>query len=175
MIQLMPAMALGASLFFHPLRSYPTWLPSLSRQAQYTSLAIILMVVSVINWNEYRTRPDHAQEVASFLKDLINEDDKIYTGNTQQILYFLLDKKSPTPYVHRSLLWDPRLREVLKIDLKNETEKILKVNPKYILLTEDPPDNYLLRQILANYQLLHRFDHGDLLYQKLGAGYITSQ
>jgi hypothetical protein len=123
------------------------------------------MLITAIKYFEFIPKVDTPRVIADTLSDSLGPDDQIYTGDTHQILYFLLRKKSPTRFVHRSLLWDPDLRKVLKIDLRKEAGQILSERPRYVLLSQNPPENELLDSILAHYIPIQKFPNPDQLLE----------
>ena len=165
-IQLMPACSLLAGMFFLPACQKPKWFSFFSRPLGMGVFAVVIALISVIKYFEFAPEKDATRLNAQILNARLGPDDLFYTGNTHQILYFLLDRKSPTRFVHRSLLWDGQLRNVLNIDLEEETRNILQQNPRFILLNQNPPENILLDSIHANYVLIEILPNKDQLFER---------
>jgi hypothetical protein len=101
---------------------------------------------------DYLDKWDHAKETAEALEKLLEPGDQVYTGNYHHILYYLLEKETPTPYVHRTLLWAPHHIFALGIDLEKETRQILALRPRFLTLEYIPPPTLLADSLYKYYQ-----------------------
>lgn len=164
-IQVMPAFSLLAASFFHPAKQQGRWLRRWPRKWAVGALSGLALATAVIQKIEIFDKPDYPRQVARYLRPLLSDDDRIYTGNYHHILYFLLRKQSPTPYVHSSLLWEPHHADALDVDLAAETAKIMEQRPKYVLLRKKYPENALSDAILNRYRPVHSFDDDVTLYE----------
>lgn len=101
---------------------------------------------------DYLDKWDHAKDTADALEKRLEGGDQIYTGNYHHILYYLLEKETPTPYVHRTLLWAPHHISALEIDLEKETRQILALRPRFLTLEYVPPPTLLADSLYKYYQ-----------------------
>jgi uncharacterized membrane protein YcaP (DUF421 family) len=91
----------------------------------------------------------------------------IYTGNYQHIIYFLLDKKSPAKYVHRTLIRAEHHIKALQIDTDAEIERIIKSEPRFIINKGAVGYEKLQNYINRNYILIETFDKDIYIYEKV--------
>lgn len=82
----------------------------------YPLLALLLLVTLFVQKKDFVDTPDTPRKVAKYLKPKTDKNNWVYSGDTHHIIYTLLNQKSPSPYVHRSLLWTPELASALNID-----------------------------------------------------------
>jgi 4-amino-4-deoxy-L-arabinose transferase-like glycosyltransferase len=169
-IQLMPALSMLAAGFFYPECPRPGWVERLGTQFYRNLLVAIMVLMTVLQYATYYVKKDEVREVAAWLSARLEAGDRLYTGDYHQILYLLLDQQSPTPYVHRSLIWDEHHRYALGISIGEETTRILSARPKYILLQPHAPLNELKGRILQEYQLVHFFPFGVEVYLRKQSG-----
>ena len=102
---MMPLSLLAGSFFDNQRVFGKKWQRIFSPPVKYGLVGAFIAVNIYFQWNDYHRKPDKPKEVAAFLNAHLRENDVIYTGNYHHIVYHLLDKDCPTPYVHRSLLW----------------------------------------------------------------------
>jgi hypothetical protein len=103
--------------------------------------------------------------VAAYLEPKLKADDIIYTGNYHHIIYYLLQKDSPTKYIHRSLLLGDHHIKALDINVNEEFRSIMAQKPVYILVENDYPDGMMKDFIRDNYSLEKEFDKKVRLYR----------
>lgn len=131
--------------FLHPLRKIPVgW-----RWGIAGAVAVALLLLQK---KDYYDKWDHPREVAEKLSGLLQAGDQFYAGNYHHILYFLLEKETPTPYVHRTLLWHDQHRHALGIDLEKETRQILALQPRFLTLEYIPPPTLLADSLYQHYE-----------------------
>lgn len=135
LIQFMVPFSLLAGSFFDPRINLPKPIAWVSHpKIGYPILILIILVNIAFQKKDYFDKRDFPREISSWLNQRLKADDILYTSNYQQIVYFLTDKNSPTPYVHGSLIWNEEHNYALKFDPLVEWAKILAQKPKYILL-----------------------------------------
>lgn len=83
---------------------------------------------------DYWDRPDRHKEVADYLKRKMKLDDQLYMGNSSQIIYYLLGKRSPVPYVHPSLFWQSQHIEAMEIAVDPIIANLIALEPEYIIM-----------------------------------------
>jgi 4-amino-4-deoxy-L-arabinose transferase-like glycosyltransferase len=165
-IQLMLPVSLMAGLFFHPdlaLSRYLNWITT--RQIGIPVLVALILLISAMKL-EYVIRHDVPREVANYLKPRMKESDVLYTGNYHHILYYLLKKDSPTPYIHRTLLIDEGHIKTLDIDTTAEFQKIIDQRPLFIMTQKEYPSGMMKDYIVNNYVLEKDFGNRILLWRR---------
>ena len=168
-VQLMLPVSLMAGVFFHPEMLLPAFLRwPLKKNTGRVILVFLILLVTLIKL-EYVTQKDIPREIASYLEPKLKPDDIIYTGNYQQIIYYLLKKDSPTKYVHRSLLLANSHIKALDIDAVAEFRHIIALRPVYILTEKEYPAGMMKEFIMSNYHVEKDFSKGIILYRINGS------
>jgi 4-amino-4-deoxy-L-arabinose transferase-like glycosyltransferase len=156
-IQLMPAFALLAGEYFRADRT----------RFVYPLLGILLAANMWIQKKDYYDKPDYPRQIATWLQQQLQPKDIIYTGNYHHILYHLLGMDSPTPYVHRSLLWQDHHIQALGIRTTEAWDNLWTQQPVFILFEGKLPDNAFSRKLIANYRPVRRFGKDIIVYRRL--------
>lgn len=159
-IQLMLPVSLMAGLFFHSQRHIPGFLQKITIKKTGAVLIALLIILITIVKLEYIIRRDIPREVAGYLKTRLHPEDRIYTGNYHHVIYYLLKKDSPTPYIHRSLLVNERHLYAFQIDQEREFRKLMAVKPEYIIIEREYPVELFRDFITENYILEKEFENG---------------
>jgi 4-amino-4-deoxy-L-arabinose transferase-like glycosyltransferase len=166
-IQLMLPVSIVAGRYFRESLIKPGWLNKIIR---FPVGAIILVVIIAGNVamqkHDYFDKPDIPRQVADYLRPKLRPQDRIYTGNYQQVLYYLLKKDCPVKYVHRTLMCSPDHRNALQIDLPKEMNALMGMDFSYILMKGPycyEPMNVYLQE---NYQVIREFPGGVRVYEK---------
>ena len=145
-IQLMPPLSLLAGFFFHPdFKKDKITMLVFSGNTGKILLASFVGLIIFLGIKDDFLAPDYAREVAKHIRKDFTETDKIYVGNYEQIIYYLLETDSPTKYVHSTLLFSPK-HTYLPVNREKEVERIIKGKPKYVLIQKQ---NALLESLLA--------------------------
>ncbi len=105
-------------------------------------------------YKRYIKPPIHSEKIYEYLKPLVHETDRIYTGDGPQILYWLMDKQSPTPHIHQNHLTYPSKIATYEIDIEKEMNRILDTRPHFIILSERYPHSFVLQRVSADYEVL---------------------
>jgi 4-amino-4-deoxy-L-arabinose transferase-like glycosyltransferase len=166
-IQLMLPVSLMAGLFFHSERSLPSYLHWMT--AKRIGLIVLVSMILLITAMklEYVIRQDTPREIANYLRPRLKESDVLYTGNYHHILYYLLKKDSPTPYIHRTLLIDEGHIKTLNIDATVEFQKIINQRPLYIMTQKEYPQGMMKDHIINNYTVEKDFGNRVLLWRRV--------
>lgn len=144
LIQFMLPVSLLAGSFFDVRRSPGSALAWMRNpRLGYTLLGLIVLVNLVLQKKDYFDKPDYPRQVADYLNSRLEPGDVIYSGDFHQITYLLTGTQSPTPYIHRSLIWTTYNSQALKIDPAEEWHKILDQNPRFILIEKPVPEGHL--------------------------------
>lgn len=83
---------------------------------------------------DYWDRTDYHKQVADYLRVKMGKEDKIYLGNSGQVIYYLLDKSSPIPYIHPSLFWQKQHLEAMEIPVDQIIGNLKTLEPEYIIM-----------------------------------------
>lgn len=163
-IQLMPWTALCAALFFTTSSAQPVFSVTL-RTFYLPLLSLLAIVLMIAHYFSFVTKQDKLAILTKELSGILKPNDRIYTGNTYQLLYFTLDKESPTPYIHSTLLWNKEHRRALSLDVRKEAEKILYKKPEFMILSEPVQDSVFRSLLLERYKFEKELSFGINLYK----------
>jgi 4-amino-4-deoxy-L-arabinose transferase-like glycosyltransferase len=158
-IQLMLPVSLVAGAFFHSERSFPFIAKPLNRRTLQIITAGLILLLFIIKF-DYFTKRDIPREIATYMEPRLKPGDVIYTGNYQQIIYYLLKKDSPTKYIHRTLLLYRNHLEELDINADEEFRYIMAQSPVYIVTEKDYPAGIMKDFINKNYTVEKDFGKG---------------
>lgn len=166
-IQVMAPMSLLAGSFFDQRRQIPKAIVWMRKPGFIYPTLIILVVLNMgFQKADFIDKRDYPKEVAAYLNTLLHPGDILYTGNYHHIIYLLTGTSSPTPYIHRSLLWDTENIKALNIDQEFELRKILDQNPRFILIGKPiPEENILSLTLAASYKVIKSFDQKATVYE----------
>ncbi len=106
----------------------------------------------------YIQRSCHSENIYEYLKPLVKNEDKIYTGDGPQILYWLMDKTSPTAHIHQNHLTYPNKIATYKVNVKDEMEKIFASKAKFVTLSKNYPHDFVLERMDKEYELVNTID-----------------
>lgn len=165
-IQLMLPVCLLAGVGLATATPFRQWWRRLPKSIRWALPLVGTIAMLLLQKKDYYDKWDHPKEIAAYLASRLSPSDQIYTGNYQQILYFLLAKETPTPFVHRSLLWDAHHRAALEIDLEKETRQILALRPRFLTLENPVPNNLLADSLFQYYRPIHTFRDRITVYER---------
>lgn len=149
-IQFMVPLSLLAGSFFDVRRSPGKALAWIRKPGVGYIILVILVITNVfLQKKDYFDKRDYPREVAAYLNANLKPGDIIYTGNAYQILYFLTGTRSPTPYVHPSLLWTIENNQALGINQQEEWNKILDQNPRFLIVKKELPAGHPMLAVLG--------------------------
>jgi len=147
----LPLSMLAGEFFALPPPAKPAFVQALLRpKIGYTLLALLVLANWFLQKKDYIDRPDAPARVARVLQATLKPEETLYVANYHPIVYYLLDKKSPTPYLHRGLIWTPAHRYALNIDLERELDRILATAPDAIVV-QDSTDSPRLNRFLERH------------------------
>lgn len=168
-IQFMLPFSLLAGSFFDERRVLKGILPKIFSPKIGYSILILLLIANVFfQKKDYLDKADYAEQIADYLDDHLKPEDVIYTGNYHQIIYHLLDEDSPTPFIHRSLLWDQENVEALEINQKKELKHIMRQEPRYVIYQGDLPVEIDFGKMMQqDYKLIKAFPKEINVYERI--------
>lgn len=164
-IQLMLPLSLLAGIFFHPdFKKDRITTKLYSRKIGIPIMIVVLVVVQIVSLQNEVLQTDYNREIAKYLEDEMDDDDKVFVANYQQIIYYLLDIESPTKFIHSNLLFTDT-HKVFNINGEEEIKRIINTNPKFILIQRK---NELVEELIKdNYQLVAKFKNDQVLVYQL--------
>lgn len=104
-------------------------------------------------YQRYTVRPNYTKNLAIYVEDIIPEEATLYTGDAPQFLYWYLNKTSPTPYIHSTLLLQNSHLQTLEVDAVKELNRIYNTKPDFIILSENYKYPDFKDQVTSSYQL----------------------
>ncbi|WP_372948753.1 ArnT family glycosyltransferase [Mariniphaga sp.] len=164
-VQLMLPLSLLAGLFFHSEFKIDKYsLVIFSRKSGLALLIVFVLVIQIISFNNEVLKPDYPREVASVIQQELDSEEKVFVGNYQQIVYYLLDLESPTKFVHANLLFT-ETHKAFKIDADQELDRIMKTSPEFVIVVRE--NEKVLKLMGKNYQLVAELDQGKIKLYRL--------
>ncbi len=168
-IQMMVPVSIIAGRFFIPELKKPLWIDKVISRPVGTIILIVLITFQIfMQKHDYFDRPDVPKEVAAYLRPMLHPEDRIYTGNYQQVLYYMLNKDCPVKYVHRTLMCNHEHRSALQIDLAKEMEMLMKMDFRFVLMKGPYCYEPMNAHIRKHYRLIREFPGGVEVYEKNG-------
>lgn len=156
---MLPFSLVSAWIFGRDKTAWPLWTRRLfSPKIGYPILGLLLSVNLFFQYKDFLSKPDYPRLVAQYLSENLEEEARIYTGNSSHIIYYLLDQEVPNKYVHPSLFWQAQHINALEIDVEAEVAKIKASEPQFVLLKREWEDDRLVDWIAEYYTLVQTFD-----------------
>ena len=157
-IQLMPALVCLFATWWDPERQSLTRLRSwLARHGQTALIVLVTGLTAGLAYYYLLVHPDPNRAIAAQLRQEIGEDETLYTADTDHIMYHLLDKRSPSPYVHWTVSFADHHIEAYSINLDSLADVIYDIKqPDVVLSQVDPefPENPLVARIPEYYRVV---------------------
>lgn len=123
-----------------------------------------MLIIQTAAFFDNVLEPDSHQEVANYLEKNSTEQDFIFVSNCEPIIYYLLERETPSKYVHANLLFTD-LHEVFRFDNLKEIQRIMDRNPRYVLVQYE---NKIVEAIISNRYVLDRtFRNNEILLYQL--------
>lgn len=156
-IQLMLPLSLIAGLFFHSEFRWDKYSSVVfSGKTGLVLLAVIVLVVQIISFNNEVLKPDYPREVAAAIQQELDAGEEVYVANYEQIIYYLLDLDSPTKFIHSNLLFT-ETHKAFKINAEQELKRIMETFPEFVIVERE---NEKVLELLGNsYQTVKVFDN----------------
>lgn len=89
------------------------------------------IIIASINQSFFWYTEDHVKQMAMDLEGKVQADDLIYSDSKTHLVYYLLNLKPPSQYVHPSLIFQHK--EAFSLSTENEMNKVLDLNPKFLI------------------------------------------
>jgi len=124
-----------------------------NRAIQKLAISLVFLYAIVLGVVYQFYRFDAARELVHFFDDKIEEEDTLYVADAPTILYWFYDKKSPTKFVHSTLMVFSQHIEELGIDIKGELNRIYAESPTYIVISDRYPHTWFTEKVVANYNV----------------------
>jgi len=165
-IQMMLPYSIYAGFFFSKYIVRPVWAEKFLSSV-YIKIFFILIVAGqiIMQKHDYFDKKDQPREVANYLSGVMKEEDRLFTADYHQILYYLLEKDVPLKYVHRSLLCTEHHREALEIDMPLEVQEIMEQDIEFITVEDTfcykPFNDYLDNE----YEMIQFFEPDVKIYR----------
>jgi len=129
-------------------------------------IGILIGLLFYSHWRSFVHKADPAKEAYDQLHRIIRPGEGFYTGNTYHLLYFKFNQKSPTPYIHSSLLWNKDHRRALNLNEEVEIDRIRNQSPTYVLWDPRSDEKELRDRLLKGYTLLDTTNKRMFVYRK---------
>ena len=112
------------------------WTEILSRVRVAWMVGLAALALGIGHAVYYAGKEDQPRQITEQLEAVIGPDETFFGVNGFQIVYHLLDRPVPVPYVHGSLLYLDHHIEAFGIDVAANARRLI----------EDPQVNYLLKR-----------------------------
>ncbi|GEM_PF-396574 len=168
-IQVMLPVSLLAGTFFHPDHQLPRLLERLTRGTTgWIIFTVFCLVIISFSIRDHAGKKDTPRQIAAYLHLRLQPEDVLYVANHFHVLYYLLEKDCPTPYVHPSLLTSPNHRQALNLDLNKEFQRISDQKPVYVLIQRKGRNSidWLYPFLNEHYTLEQKFSEKMELYRR---------
>lgn len=153
LVQLIIPLSFIAGYFFAPERKIPAFIKKITTRPVNIYVLIGIVVISLyFQTKEFILTQDYPKKVALYVEELTTEGDTIYTSNYHQVIYYLTDTRCPTKYLHRSLLYDSKHINALRIDTLKAINRIINSNPACIIYEKEIPSATLKKHIETHYK-----------------------
>ena len=166
-IQLMLPLSLLAGMAFHPRFILNKYLSKVFSGKTGLILLVLLIGAGQVSGIAGKfTSTDQPRIIAKYLQNKLDDDDVVYVANDKQVLYYLLKKDCPTPYVHSTIFTKPEHAHAFNMDPEQEVRKVLDQNPKFVVVRQPFA---LVQNIIRNdYQVDKSFDEEKfLIYERI--------
>ena len=159
-IQLMLPVSLIAGQFFHSSLKFKGWLKVMFRgKSGAVILLVVLLTIQVFSYIDNIHKTDQYKQVAGYLGQQLDDDDKVFVSNYEPIIYYLLRQGVPGKYVHPTLLFSD-LHKAFLFDNVAEVKRILDTHPKFVMIQYE---NEIVEPLIQqSYRLDTTFRNGEV-------------
>jgi hypothetical protein len=139
----------------------------LQKNIGYPLLALIIGIIVYLQKHDCYDKPDIPQQTANYLNAHLQPTETLYTGNTQHIVYLLTNTLSPIPYVHRGLIFDKKHIRSIAIDTTAQINRLIALQPTYILQQDTLPNKRLQQFVQQQYTLVQTIDNKVQIFKRM--------
>ncbi len=132
----------------------------------YTLLGLILLANLFLQYKDYYLKTDYPRQAAAYIAPQLAPEDVVYTTN-DQIIYHLLGKLPPQPYVHPSLFWEEQHINALEIDQKSEIEQLKARQPRFMVFRNHQYERSFREFLEKNYRLVKKIEDRVRIYERI--------
>lgn len=164
-VQLILPLSFIAGLYFHDSLKVNRISNFLFRgKSGAVVLLVIVIALQVISFSENYIENDLQLEIVEYIEPRIDDDDFVFVGNYEQVLYYLMHKEPPSKYVHSNIIFTD-LHTAFEFDNVAEINRIMNLQPTYVMLQHD---NKILQPIIdQEYRLDTVFNNKVRLYRHI--------
>lgn len=164
-IQLMLPLSMIAGLFFHSEFKWDNYSSVVfSGKTGLVLLAVLVLVIQIISFNNEVLKPDYPREVAAAIQQELDAGEEVYVADYEQIVYYLLDLDSPTKYVHPNLLFT-ETHKAFKLNVNKELSQIMTKEPDFIIVEKEGVR--MAKLMGKKYQLMKALNKGKIRLYRL--------
>lgn len=154
--------------------SLPWVMRLMSKRYMVAALSAIGLVYMIFlfhfYYKRYVVRPNYTKELALYAENVMPQNATLYAGDAPQFLYWYLDKTSPTPYVHSTLMMRDAHIQTLEIDVEKELVRIFNTEPDFIILSEEYRYGWFKEMVTNSYRKIGKEGDFEFYKQKSGDG-----
>lgn len=138
---------------------------------RWIAVAVVLMALAMgfVHYFYYRDKIDAPRIIADYLSPRLAPDETFFTISGSQIAYHLLDRPSPLPYIHPSLLFMEYHRANFGIDEQLMAERILDdPSVRYVIgnLRDPALTSDLVQRLLTDFEEYERLEDDLIVYRR---------
>lgn len=168
-IQLMPAFAGLAGAFFSSSRPIlKGWIEKIVQPGLgFALLGLVVAANLVMQKRDFYDKPDYPRQIAQWMEARLQPGDLVFTGNYHHIIYYLINQDCPTPYVHRSLIWEPHHIYALQIDEQKTWDDLIAQAHRFVLYQgELKPEHRYTEYLKSSYRPVKRFGKNITIWER---------
>lgn len=160
-IQLMLPLSLLAGLFFHNEVKLGRTLNFIFRGKTGVYFLIgVVMIIETAAFVDNVKEPDSFKQVAHYLQENTTSDDLVFVSNYEPVIYYLMQRETPTKWVHANLLFTD-LHKAFQFDNLEEIRRIMNQHPKFV--TVQYKSEIMDEMMGTDYSLDRTFRNGEIL------------
>ena len=172
-VQLHPVVALAVGTLVG--RAWPEvmrrrrWLPGV--------VLVGALVIGAINAVYYAKKQDTPAALAAYFAERLEPEQQVL-GQSHQIVYHLVDRSPPLPYVHPSLVFTEHLRSALGVDVEALAQRLV-ANPRLVYFYGAPPEEQeaedtFTERLLPYFEEVYRLPAGTVIYRRITPSPVSS-
>ncbi|NND31495.1 MAG: hypothetical protein HKN76_02810 [Saprospiraceae bacterium] len=130
--------------------------------------SFLVLVVWLNQYIQIGRKPDVPKMVYEEIVPNWDDNKRVYT-NYKNIIYYLLDTRSPTKFTHTSILFHEDLIASYQVDTEQEFQSIVDQKMDYYIL-KDQASPVIENDIKQNFKLVKVFPENVILYTRISKG-----